>query len=71
MLEVMADFNREMGATILMVTHDALSASYGERVLFLKDGRMFNEIRKGEKARDIFYYEILGVLSLLGGEKPC
>ncbi len=67
----MTDFNREMGATILMVTHDALSASYGERVLFLKDGRMFNEIRKGEKARDIFYHEILGVLSLLGGEKPC
>lgn len=71
LLEMMSDFNREMGATILMVTHDALSASYGERVLFLKDGRIFNEIRKGEKTRDIFYHEILGVLSLLGGEKPC
>ena len=51
LLEVMSNFNREMGATILMVTHDAFSASYGSRILFLKDGRIFNEILKGEKNR--------------------
>lgn len=71
LLEVMADFNREMGATILMVTHDALSASYAGRILFLKDGRIFNEIFKGEKPRSTFYHEILEVLSVLGGDGPC
>ena len=69
LLEVMSNFNREMGATILMVTHDAFSASYGSRILFLKDGRIFNEILKGEKNRSTFYHEILdvlmGVLSIL------
>lgn len=60
-----------MGATILMVTHDAFSASYGSRILFLKDGRIFNEIHRGEKTRSTFYHEILDVLSLLGGDRPC
>lgn len=54
-----------------MVTHDAFSASFAERILFLKDGRIFNEILKGEKERDAFYHEILDVLSVLGGERPC
>lgn len=71
LLEVMSNFNQEMGATILMVTHDAFSASYAGRILFLKDGRIFNEILKGEKTRSTFYHEILNVLSLLGGDKPC
>lgn len=71
LLEVMSNFNREMGATILMVTHDAFSASYGSRILFLKDGRIFNEILKGEKNRSTFYHEILDVLSLLGGDNLC
>ena len=51
-----------------MVTHDAFSASFCKRVLFLKDGRIFNEIIKGEKSRKEFYDEILDVLTLLGGE---
>lgn len=71
LLEIMSELNREMRATILMVTHDALSASYSERILFLKDGKIFNEIIKGEKTRSIFYHEILNVLSLLGGDRPC
>ena len=71
LLEVMSKYNREFGATILMVTHDAFSASYAERILFLKDGCIFNEIFKGEKNRSTFYYEILDVLSLLGGDTPC
>ena len=60
--------NREMGATILMVTHDAYSASYAGRVLFLKDGRIFNELFCGERNRSVFYHEILDVLALLGGD---
>lgn len=71
LLEIMSQFNNELGSTILMVTHDAFSASYAERILFLKDGRIFNEIFKGEKTRSTFYHEILDVLSLLGGDKPC
>ncbi len=71
LLEVISNFNQEMGATILMVTHDAFSASYAERILFLKDGRIFNQILKGEKTRSTFYHEILDVLALLGGDKPC
>jgi len=68
LLETMKNLNEEMKVTIFLVTHDALSASYAERILFLKDGRIFNEIFKGEKNRNQFYYEILDVLSLLGGE---
>lgn len=68
LLEIMAQMNQSMGATILMVTHDAYSASYAHRVLFLKDGRLFNEILKGERSRQDFYHEILDVLALLGGD---
>ena len=68
LLETMADINRSMRATILMVTHDPFSASFCERILFLKDGRLFNEIFKGEKSRKDFFNEILDILTLLGGE---
>ncbi len=68
LLEIMTQMNKEMGATILMVTHDAYSASYARRVLFLKDGRIFNELLRGERGRAVFYHEILDVLALLGGD---
>ena len=68
LLEIMTAMNREMGATILMVTHDAYSASYAKRVLFLKDGRVFNELLRGERGRPVFYHEILDVLAALGGD---
>ncbi len=68
LLEIMTTLNRDMGATILMVTHDAYSASYAKRVLFLKDGRVFNELLRGERGRSIFYHEILDVLAALGGD---
>ena len=55
-------------ATIFMVTHDAFSASYCGRILFLKDGQIFHELRRGSKARRHFLSEILDVLSLTGGE---
>ncbi len=68
LLEIMTTMNRDMGATILMVTHDAYSASFSGRVLFLKDGRVFNELLRGERTRKVFFNEILDVLALLGGD---
>ena len=68
LLEIMTQMNRAMHATILMVTHDAYSASYAKRVLFLKDGRVFNELLRGERGRPVFYHEILDVLAALGGD---
>lgn len=68
LLEIMTAMNRDMGATILMVTHDAYSASYAKRVLFLKDGRVFNELLRGDRGRSVFYHEILDVLAALGGD---
>ncbi len=68
LLEIMTAMNQDMGATILMVTHDAYSASYAKRVLFLKDGRVFNELLRGERRRPVFYHEILDVLAALGGD---
>ena len=58
----------ELGATILMVTHDSFSASYASRVIFIKDGKIFNEIEKGELSRKEFFDNIIEVLTLLGGE---
>ena len=66
LLETMSDINRKMHTTILMVTHDPFSASFCERILFLKDGKLFNEIFKGEKSRKEFFNEILDILTLLG-----
>ncbi len=68
LLEIMDAMNRDMGTTILMVTHDAYSASYAKRVLFLKDGRVFNELLRGDRGRPVFYHEILDVLAALGGD---
>ncbi len=68
LLETFTDLNRSLGATILMVTHDAFSASYCSRILFLRDGKIFHELIRGEKPRRLFLQEILDVLSLTGGE---
>ena len=64
----MEEMNKQMSATILMVTHDTFSASYCDRIIFIKDGKIFNEAVKGEKTRKQFYNEILDVLALLGGD---
>lgn len=68
LLETFTELNQTMGATILMVTHDAFSASYCGRILFLKDGKIFHELVRGEKHRNLFLQEVLDVLSLTGGE---
>lgn len=67
-LETLSKMNTDLGATILMVTHDAFSASYCQRILFLKDGKLFKELNARGKDRREFYNEILNVLTLLGGE---
>ncbi len=69
LLETMKDMNEKLKTTLLMVTHDAFSASYTKRVLFLKDGKIFTELLRGEKNRRTFFEEILEVIALLGGEK--
>ena len=58
----------ELGATILMVTHDAFTASYARRVIFIKDGKIFKEIHKGKCTRKEFFDKIIDVVTLLGGD---
>ena len=60
--------NESMDATILMVTHDAFTASYADRILFIKDGLLFNELVKGDNSRKEFFEKIIDVVTLLGGE---
>ena len=68
LLERLQYLNNDISATILMVTHDTFSASYGSRVIFIKDGKIFNEIIRGNKSRKEFFDEIIDVISLLGGD---
>lgn len=68
LMEQFQRMNEELKATILMVTHDAFSASYAKRVLFLKDGAVFNEIYRGSLTRKAFFQKILDVMQLLGGD---
>lgn len=68
LLETFCKMNQELKATILMVTHDAFSASYCSRILFLKDGRIFHELIRAEKSRREFLGQILDVLALTGGD---
>lgn len=67
LLNTFVTLNEEMESTILMVTHDAFSASYCKRILFLKDGEIFHELIRGAKSRREFLNKILDVLSLTGG----
>lgn len=68
LLERFNYLNDELATTILMVTHDAFTASYATRVIFIKDGRIWNELRKGDKSRKEFFDEIIDVVTLLGGD---
>lgn len=67
LLESLKDLSEQDKATILMVTHDALAASYCQRVLFIKDGKLFTELVKGNQTRKEFFNRVLDVLSALGG----
>lgn len=68
LLESFQYMNQKLGATILMVTHDAFTASYADRILFIKDGKLFNELHRGEDSRKEFFNRIIEVVTLLGGE---
>lgn len=67
LLENLKGLSEEDQATILLVTHDAYAASYCQRVLFIKDGKLFTELVKGKESRKTFFNKILDVLSALGG----
>lgn len=67
LLESMKEMNVGLAATILMVTHDAFTASYASRVIFIKDGKIFNEIRRGDDTRKQFFNRIIEVVTVLGG----
>ena len=68
LLENFELLNQKMNATILMVTHDAFTASYANRILFIKDGKIFNELVKGNDTRKQFFEKIIEVQTLLGGD---
>ncbi len=68
LLERFNYLNEQTKATILMVTHDAFTASYASRVIFIKDGKIFNEIHKGNASRKEFFDKIIDVVTLLGGD---
>lgn len=68
LLNSIEKLNKELEATILMVTHDAFTASYAHRILFIKDGRIFNEIVRGEDSRKEFFNKIIDVVTILGGD---
>ena len=68
LLETFDNLNQKLGATILMVTHDAFTASYADRIIFIKDGKIFNEIIKGKDTRKEFFEKIIEVQTLLGGD---
>ena len=68
LLDVLDQMNRDMGATILMVTHDAYAAAHSTRTVFVRDGRLFNELRRGESTVNDYYQRIMEVMAFLGGD---
>lgn len=68
LLESLGILNEKKNATILMVTHDAFTASHCKRILFIKDGQIFNEIVRGHESRKTFFDKIMQVVSFLGGD---
>lgn len=69
LLERFEKLNQEFNTTILMVTHDAFTASYANRILFIKDGEIFNEVIRGNDIRKDFFNRIIDVITLLGGDE--
>ena len=69
LLESLETLNKAMNATIMMVTHDAFTARYAKRILFIKDGKIFNELIRGNDSRKEFFSQIIEVVSLLGGDQ--
>ena len=68
LIEMISSLNKDFKATILMVTHDSFTASYCDRILFIKDGKIFTELVRGNNTRKQFFDQILDVVALLGGD---
>ena len=68
LMETFQMMNQTLGSTILMVTHDPVVGSYAGRVLFLKDGKIWNEVNRGNRSRQDMYQDILSVTAALGGD---
>lgn len=68
LLEILEALNRRLRATVLMVTHDSFAASYTSRVLFIRDGKIFTELRRGDTDRREFFDRIMEVVAMMGGE---
>ncbi|WP_418223489.1 ABC transporter ATP-binding protein [Clostridium isatidis] len=69
LLESLCRLNEDFNATIMMVTHDSFTASFANRILFIKDGKIFNELIRGKDSRKEFFNKIIEVTSLLGGDQ--
>ena len=68
LLDRLKHLNEDLMTTILMVTHDSFTASYAGRILFIKDGKVFHELRRGGDTRKEFFNKIIDVVTLLGGD---
>lgn len=66
-MSALQGINQAQGATILLVTHDAFAASFCKRILFLKDGRVFSELRRNDGPRQVFFQQVMDALSIMGG----
>ncbi|MCA1296552.1 ABC transporter ATP-binding protein [Paenibacillus sp. alder61] len=67
LLNKLSELNRKMEATIIMVTHDPVAASYCGRVVFIKDGQIYTQLNKGEETRQAFFNDIMKTQGVLGG----
>lgn len=68
LLESLEAMNRTLQATVPMVTHDSFAASYTQRVLFIRDGKIFTELRRGDSPHQDFFDRIMGIVAMMGGE---
>ncbi len=67
LLNKLSRLNQKRRATIVMVTHDPVAASYSGRVVFIKDGRVYTQLNKGGQERPNFFQDIMKTQSVLGG----
>ncbi|MGN8770875.1 ABC transporter ATP-binding protein [Paenibacillus barengoltzii] len=67
LLNKLSELNRKIAATIIMVTHDPVAASYTNRVVFIKDGQIYSQLNKGDESRQSFFNDIIKAQGVLGG----